>query len=100
MGGLSVAARDMGMTVMAGVDVNPGALRTFSKNFPEAEAIEGSVRSRTVLERCRVLLDGDADSLSVVLSGPPCQGFSAAGSRDPKDRRNGVLDSSELARAA
>jgi DNA (cytosine-5)-methyltransferase 1 len=88
------------MTVMAGVDVNPGALRTFSKNFPEAEAIEGSVRSRTVLERCRVLLDGDADSLSVVLSGPPCQGFSAAGSRDPKDRRNGVLDSSELARAA
>lgn len=31
-----------------GVDVNPSALRTFSKNFAEAAAIEGSVRSRTV----------------------------------------------------
>lgn len=91
MGGLSVAAREMGMRVVAGVDVNPSAIRTFSRNFPEAEAIEGSVRSRTVLERCRALLDGDGDGLSVVLSGPPCQGFSAAGSRDPKDRRNGVL---------
>jgi DNA (cytosine-5)-methyltransferase 1 len=27
----------------------------------------------------------------VILSGPPCQGFSAAGSRNPKDRRNKVL---------
>jgi len=91
MGGLSVAAREMGMRVVAGVDVNPSALRTFSRNFPEAEAIVGSVRSRTVLERCRGLLDGDGDGLSIVLSGPPCQGFSAAGSRDPKDQRNGVL---------
>ncbi len=91
MGGLSVAARDMGMTVVAGVDVNPNAMRTFKRNFPEAEAIEGSVRSGTVLERCRALLNGEGDSLSIVLSGPPCQGFSAAGSRDPKDRRNGVL---------
>jgi site-specific DNA-cytosine methylase len=53
MGGLSVAAREMGMRVVAGVDVNPSAMRTFSRNFPEAEAIEGSVRSGPVLERCR-----------------------------------------------
>ena len=38
MGGLSVAARAMGMRVVAGVDVNPSALRTFGRNFPEAEA--------------------------------------------------------------
>lgn len=91
MGGLSVAARDLGMAVVGGVDVNPTALRTFSKNFPEAKAIRGSVRSRTILERCRALLEGDRKALSVVLSGPPCQGFSAAGSRNAEDRRNGVL---------
>ena len=81
MGGLSVAARDLGMQVVAGVDLNPSALRTFGRNFPEAEAIEGSVRSGTVLKRCRALLDGRGDDLSVVLSGPPCQGFSAARSQ-------------------
>jgi len=91
MGGLSVAARDMGMRVVAGVDMNPSALRTFAKNFPEAEAIEGSVESRMIVEQCRALLGGDGENLTIVLSGPPCQGFSAAGSRDPKDRRNGVL---------
>ena len=59
MGGLSVAAREMGMRVVAGVDVNPSALRTFGRNFPEAEAIEGSVQSRTVLERCRTVAVGN-----------------------------------------
>jgi site-specific DNA-cytosine methylase len=61
MGRLSVAARDMGMRVVAGADVNPSAVRTFSKNFPEAEASEGSVRSRSVLERCRTLLYHSGD---------------------------------------
>lgn len=89
MGGLSVAAREIGMRVVAGVDLNLNALKTFGRNFPEAEAIEGSVQSGTVLKRCRSLLDGGG--MRIVLSGPPCQGFSMAGSRDPKDRRNRVL---------
>ena len=93
MGGLSVAAREMGMQVVAGVDINPNAMRTFTKNFPETVGITGSVWSRTVLEQCRALLyrAGDVDGLTVLLSGPPCQGFSAAGSRDPMDKRNDIL---------
>jgi DNA (cytosine-5)-methyltransferase 1 len=59
MGGLSVAARQMGMTVVAGVDVNSSASRTISKNFPEAQAVEGNVQSRTVLERWRLAEVGD-----------------------------------------
>lgn len=93
LGGLSLAARQVGMGVIAGVDRNPTALKTFGRNFPEAEAIEGSVRSSTVLKRCRELSKSKPEDkfTSVILSGPPCQGFSAAGSRDPKDRRNKVL---------
>ena len=93
MGGLSLAAKQLGLKVVVGVDLNASALKTFGRNFPEAEAIEGSVRSEKVLKRCEELLklDNGASKPSIVLSGPPCQGFSVAGSRDPGDPRNQVL---------
>jgi DNA (cytosine-5)-methyltransferase 1 len=93
LGGLSLAAKSLGLQIVAGVDVNPSALKTFAKNFPNATALAGSVRSITILERCVVLMEQfrAAKQPVVFLSGPPCQGFSAAGSRDPADRRNKVL---------
>lgn len=93
LGGLSLAAKQAGMRIVAGVDLNPTAIKTFRRNFPSAEGIHGSVRSPIVLKRCVELLEsqkGDASPI-IILSGPPCQGFSAAGSRDPKDKRNKVL---------
>jgi DNA (cytosine-5)-methyltransferase 1 len=93
MGGLALAAQQLGMRVVAGVDVNGNALKTFQKNFPNATAIQGSVRSDKVLQHCERLLRPQAQerAVSIVLSGPPCQGFSAAGPRDPIDPRNQVL---------
>lgn len=93
LGGLSLAARDLGMRVVAGVDVNSSALKTFGKNFPDAKAISGSVRSKTVLAQCAGLLEPfkTAGQSTVIISGPPCQGFSPAGTRDPADPRNQVL---------
>lgn len=86
------------MRVVAGVDHNASALRTFSRNFPLATAIEGSVRSNAVIERCAAIFDeAGAQSRRIVVSGPPCQGFSAAGSRDPLDSRNQIFV--EVARA-
>ncbi len=90
MGGLALAAEMLGMRILAGVDTNSTAIRTFGKNFPQAKAINGSVRSETVLSQCEQLIDS-AVSPVVIVSGPPCQGFSAAGSRDPSDPRNQVL---------
>jgi DNA (cytosine-5)-methyltransferase 1 len=93
MGGLSLAARELGMRVVVGVDVSAQVARTYSKNFPEAEFVQGSVRSPSVLRQCSALLEQPKDSItpSLVLSGPPCQGFSAAGSRNPMDPRNRIL---------
>lgn len=92
MGGFSLAARDLGMRVVVGVDVDAQAARTFRKNFPPVEFLQGSVRSLKLLRRCSELLNAtDALAPFIVVSGPPCQGFSAAGSRDPGDRRNQIL---------
>jgi DNA (cytosine-5)-methyltransferase 1 len=93
LGGLSFAAKNLGMRVVAGVDLNSNALKTFEKNFPDAKAINGSVRSQTVLAECASLLEPfkTAGQSTVIISGPPCQGFSSAGTRDPADPRNQVL---------
>src|SRR2546429_4816791 len=91
MGGMALAGRQLDMQVVVGVDSNATAVRTFGKNFPEAEAIQGSIRSPRIIHRCAELLKPSDDGLSIVVSGPPCQGFSVAGSRDPSDPRNQIL---------
>ncbi len=63
------------------------ALATFSHNHPEAITSSDPVErlnSAEVRERLK-LKKGDLD---VLLGGPPCQGFSTYGKRDPKDDRN------------
>jgi DNA (cytosine-5)-methyltransferase 1 len=93
MGGLSLAALQLGMRVAVGVDVNVEVARTFRNNFPDAEFVQGSVRSVKVLRRCSELLEArnGPSAPSIIVSGPPCQGFSAAGSRNPVDPRNQIL---------
>jgi DNA (cytosine-5)-methyltransferase 1 len=93
MGGLSLAARQLGMTVVAGIDTDSNSLKTFSRNFPEAVAIEATISGSKAVESCNTAINNhpNSDAPLIVLSGPPCQGFSAAGSRDPSDKRNKIL---------
>jgi len=93
LGGISQAAAELGLQIIAGVDCDANALKTFGRNFPQAEAIQGSVSSEKIVKLCKELLhkSNHSGSQKIIISGPPCQGFSAAGSRDPGDPRNGVL---------
>lgn len=93
MGGISLAARQLGMQIVAGVDIEPAATRTYEQNFPGATAITGSVRSSSVVAQCKTLIADTRQSYqpAIVVSGPPCQGFSVAGPRDPNDPRNQIL---------
>ncbi|NQT36563.1 MAG: DNA cytosine methyltransferase [Planctomycetes bacterium] len=93
MGGLSLAAKQLRMRVLAGVDIAPSATRTYQQNFPRATAITGSVRSDSLIRDCKELIVQERRSYqqAIVVSGPPCQGFSVAGPRDPNDPRNQIL---------
>ncbi len=93
MGGISLAAQQLGMKVIAGVDIEPSATRTFQHNFPEATALMGSVRSSKLIGECRSKIHANRTTRQpiIVVSGPPCQGFSIAGPRNPNDSRNQIL---------
>ena len=93
MGGLSLAAKNVGMRPLIGVDMDSSAIRTYSHNFKNVFTLNEDITDVETVKRIQEQLESvkkDFDSV-VVLSGPPCQGFSMAGPRDSLDPRNRVL---------
>jgi DNA (cytosine-5)-methyltransferase 1 len=75
-GGLSEGFRLAGFNIVAGIDFNEAAIKTYNKNFGNGKGI------------CCDLLDmdkeiitnslGNLSNIDVIIGGPPCQGFSSA----------------------
>jgi DNA (cytosine-5)-methyltransferase 1 len=92
-GGLSLAAKQLGHDIVAGVDVNKDSLKTFAYNFLSAASINETIGGNKAIEACKQAIKNKLrkNQSLIIVSGPPCQGFSAAGTRDPKDKRNKIL---------
>lgn len=71
-GGLSEGFRQAGFDILGGSDIDPDAVATYERNFPESKAICGDIRSDAI--RHEVLEIGT--EVDVVVGGPPCQAFS------------------------
>lgn len=90
-GGLSNGFQQSGITANFAVDNWGEALDSLETNHPDTRAIEFDLGSGSLSSLTSQLQDSD-----VVFGGPPCQGFSISGKRDPLDPRNllykGFLD--------
>lgn len=86
-GGFSEGFRQAGFKIAAGIDNDPLALETYSKNFPEALTIRRDLSKDFdwQTDSLRLILKHGID---VIIGGPPCQGFSIAGKRTKEDPRN------------
>jgi DNA (cytosine-5)-methyltransferase 1 len=86
-GGFSLGAARAGMKVVSSVEIDPHANETHIRNFPNTRhiGIDVSTLSGDDLLAQSGLKSGELDGL---IGGPPCQGFSDIGRRDPRDRRN------------
>ncbi len=93
MGGLSYAAQKAGLDIWAGVDISTSALSSFKYNFPTASTILGDVSEKNIDKKIFSELNNDEKIKKnlIIVSGPPCQGFSDAGSRMACDPRNEIL---------
>jgi DNA (cytosine-5)-methyltransferase 1 len=83
-GGMSLGFTQAGFEVLAAVDNWRDALGTFALNDPNAKVF---LTDMSDLQSARELFQSLPD-VDVVIGGPPCQGFSIAGKRDPLDPRN------------
>jgi DNA (cytosine-5)-methyltransferase 1 len=74
-GGISVGLRSAGFEVLAGADIEPNYVSTFSHNFPRAKTIQIDLASVQPNE-FRRLAGIEKGQLALLAGGPPCQGFS------------------------
>ncbi len=88
-GGFSWGFLQGGFDIRLGVDSWVHALATFRQNIAGAETLLAYVNASTTLGKILDKLGGKCPQ--IVIAGPPCQGFSRAGSRRVDDPRNFIL---------
>lgn len=86
-GGLGYGFRDEGYRVGLAVEANRHAAQTYRLNNPGVPVLEARITKRTRAASLRKFMPR-TESVEVLLAGPPCQGYSAAGSRRPDDPQN------------
>lgn len=84
-GGLSYGFKQAGFNIILGIDHDETALRTFKANHPESETICGDIFKITKKDIIKKI---GKQKIDIIIGGPPCQGFSMAGKRQPNDPRN------------
>jgi DNA (cytosine-5)-methyltransferase 1 len=86
-GGLSLGAHQAGFNVVAAFDNDPILASSYPHNFPQTRMVLGDVTTLDG-EAVRAAAGGRVDG---IFGGPPCQGFSDIGKREPEDPRRQLL---------
>lgn len=86
-GGFSLGAHAAGMDVVAAFDNDPVLTSSYETNFPGTKLILRDISSLAA-DELLLAAGGEVDGL---IGGPPCQGFSSIGKRDPDDPRRKLL---------
>ena len=86
-GGFACGAERVGSSVILAVDKDAVLTSSHAKNFPKSKLVLADVRSmagETVRSAAKMEIDG-------IIGGPPCQGFSGIGKRNPADPRRELV---------
>lgn len=87
-GGFSYGFQQAGFEVVAGVDNNNPALKTFELNHNNSKGFNLDLHLDSSIDELVGYLDEKKHKIDVIIAGPPCQGFSLTGTRQANDKRN------------
>jgi DNA (cytosine-5)-methyltransferase 1 len=91
-GGFSLGAQAAGFSPSLAIDLDPDLTSSHKTNFPGVKTVLadiGSVDPGAVLRHAGI----ENDEVAGIIGGPPCQGYSIAGKRNPHDPRNALVGS-------
>lgn len=80
-----------GFHTLLASEVHKDPCKTLSANFPNTPIVNGDVRDLTISDIKTLLGNKKSLNVDLLAGGPPCQGFSTAGLKDPDDPRNTLV---------
>jgi DNA (cytosine-5)-methyltransferase 1 len=86
-GGLGSGFSKAGYRVALAVEAERHAAQTYRLNNPGVPVVEARISAKTRASSLRKWMP-EVGAVDVLLAGPPCQGYSAAGARRPEDPQN------------
>lgn len=92
-GGLMLGLEQAGFRTIAANEIHPHPCMTLRRNFQDTPVIQAPIQS---LSGSDFLAAAGLDprkkpEIDLIAGGPPCQGFSTAGLKDPNDPRNTLI---------
>lgn len=90
VGGLSLGAARAGFEIVGAIDNDKRAIVAHKNNFPGSIHIAADIR-KLKANKLLELIGSKREEIEAVIGGPPCQGFSRIGRRDPEDQRNSLF---------
>ncbi len=88
-GGLSKGFHEAGFKIILANELWEPAIASYKENFPDVKMIDGNIRNKDIKEK--IVKESKKYDVDVIIGGPPCQGFSSSGYRNPLDERGNLF---------